>query len=170
MGPRRLAIELTLALGNFHHRLVERCGRLGRWRPLRRSPSAGELFDPAIECLKAIVHFVPLTMVALTAAFLSAAFLVVLRMGAVATGRGIRVGIRVWLRGRFGAVVRGPDDHGIEPFANRHSGKTRGLLRGFPRFLTDAFHVPWNARCHARIHMSDNEEREPMLPCRTKAG
>jgi hypothetical protein len=67
--------------------------------------------------------------------------------------------------GRLGLFVPGviADDR-VEPLADRHAGAARGIPRGLARRLRYALHFPRNARCHARIHGSTEEEREPDGP------
>ena len=64
------------------------------------------------------------------------------------------------VRVALGAIA----DDRVEPFADRHAGTARGFLRGIARLRPYAFHLPRNARSHARIHGSTGEEREPDGP------
>ncbi len=67
--------------------------------------------------------------------------------------------------GRRALVVPGAvADDRVEPLADRYAGAARGFLRRLARLLRQVLHVPGNARCHARIHGSTEEEREPDGP------
>jgi hypothetical protein len=66
-----------------------------------------------------------------------------------------------WL-GKVLLLLRGAGNDGVQPLADRHPGTARGLLRGFPRLLPHAFHVPRNARFHARIRMFGIRANRPL--------
>jgi hypothetical protein len=60
--------------------------------------------------------------------------------------------------------VRGIEDHGVQPFTDRHAGAARGLPRGLSRVRADAFHSPRNAKFHAHAHVAERRSGEPDGP------
>ncbi len=50
----------------------------------------------------------------------------------------------------FVVLISRPDD-AVQPFTDRHTGATRSLARGLPRFRMETSKIPRSARLHSRV-------------------
>src|SRR5512135_3570627 len=75
----------------------------------------------------------------------------------------VAIGVVIVMRVRVDALVLGRlQDHGVEPFAQRHARPARRFFRRLAGFRPDPFHAPRHDEFHARTTLRSGDAKPPI--------